>query len=123
MAAPVAYRLRASIRQCHVTRRYRVHLCAEHLHALHISVLTLHIGLPHEYLALHIHQCTHRRRSHTVLSCSRLCDDTCLTHLLRHQYLSDGVVDLMRTGVVEVLTLQVELTAVVLTHALGIVQR
>ena len=123
MAAPVADGLTAGIAQRHVTCAYGVHLCAQHLHALHVCVLTLHIGSSHEYLALHVHQCTDRRRCHTVLSSTRLRDDARLAHFLGKQNLSDGVVDLVGTCVVQVLTLQVELAAVLLTHALGIIER
>ena len=123
MTAPVADGLRASITQCHVTCTYGVHLSAQHLHALHVCVLTLHIRGTHKHFALHIHQRTHRCRSHTVLSGTRLGDDTRLTHLLRQQNLADGVVDLVGTRMVQVLTLQIQLTAVLLTHPLGIIQR
>ena len=58
-----------------------------------------------------------------MLSGTRLRDDARLTHLLGQQDLSDGVVDLVGTRVIQVLTLQVELAAVLLTHALGIVER
>ena len=57
-----------------------------------------------------------------MLTGSRLGDDTRLAHLLRQQDLSDGVVDFVGTRMVQVLALQVQLTTVLLTHALGIVQ-
>ena len=123
MAAPVADGLTAGIAQRHVSCAYGVYLCAQHLHALHVCVLTLHVGSSHEYLALHVHQRTDRCCCHTVLSSTRLRDDARLTHFLGQQNLSDGVVDLVGTRVVQVLTLQVELAAVLLTHALGKVER
>lgn len=58
-----------------------------------------------------------------MLSGTRLSDDTGLAHLARHENLSHGVVDLMGTRVVEVLTLEIELAAVFLTHAAGIIKR
>ena len=123
MTAPVAYSLTACVAQCHVACAYWVHLGSQHLHALHVGVLSLHIGSTHKHLALHVHQRTHRSCGHTVLSGTCLGYDASLTHLLGQQYLSDGVVDFVRTGVVQVLALQVELTAILLAHTLGIVQR
>ena len=123
MAAPVADGLRAGIAQRHITRTDGMHLGSQHLHTLHVRVLTLHIGGTHKHLALHVHQRTDRRCGHTVLSGASLCDDAGLAHLLGQQDLADGVVDLVGTRVVQVFTLQIELTAVVFTHALGIVER
>ena len=54
---------------------------------------------------------------------TRLSDDASLAHLLRHQNLTDGIVDLVRTGMVQVLTLQIQLASVLLAHALGIIER
>ena len=57
-----------------------------------------------------------------MLTGTCLCDDTGLAHLLGQQNLTDGVVDLVGTGVVQVLTFQIEFTTVLLTHSLGVVQ-
>ena len=57
-----------------------------------------------------------------MLTSTGLCDDTGLAHLLGQQDLSDGVVDFMGTGVVQVLTLQIQFAAILLTHPLGVVQ-
>ena len=123
MTAPVAYGFRTGIAQCHVTGADRMYFCAQHFHAFYVCVLTLHIGSPHKHLALHVHQCTHRRCGHAVLSGSRLCDDAGLTHFLCQQDLSDGIVDLMGTRMVQVFALQIHLTTVLLTHAFGIIER
>ena len=82
MAAPVADSLRAGIRECHVTCTNGMYLCTQHLHALHVSVLALHVGGSHEYLALHVHQRTYSCRCHTMLTCASLCDDARLAHFL-----------------------------------------
>ena len=100
-----------------------MHLGPQHLHAFHIRVLTFHIRSPHEHLALHVHQRTHRGRSHAVLSGACLGDDACLAHLLSQQYLSDGVVDFVGSRVVEVLALEIQLTAILLAHATCEIQR
>ena len=57
-----------------------------------------------------------------MLTCACLSDDARLSHLLRQQDLTHGVVDLVGTRMVQVFTLQVELTTVLLTHALSEIQ-
>ena len=122
MAAPVADRFRAGVGECHVSGGHRMHLCAEHLHALHVGMLSLHVGLTHEDLAVHAEECADRGCCHAVLTGAGLSDDAGLTHLTGEEYLSDGVVDLVCSRVVEVLTLEIEPAAIALTHALGVVE-
>ena len=119
MAAPVADGLGACVAERHIACGHGMHLGAKHPHALHIGVLPLHIGLPHEDLTLHVHQRAHGGGSHAMLSGSCLGDDARLAHLPCHENLSDGVVDLVRARVVEVLTLQIELAPVFLAHSPG----
>ena len=123
MAAPVTDCLGTSITQSHVTCANRIHLGAQHLHALHVGMLALHVGSTHEDFALHVHQCTNGSSGNTMLSGTCLGDDTSLAHLLRHQNLTDGIVNLVRTRMVEVLTLQIQLAAILLAHTLGIIKR
>ena len=96
-----------------------MHLGTQHLHTLHVGMLALHIGGTHEHLALHVHQGTDCGCGHTMLSGTCLSDNTRLSHLLGQQNLTDGIIDLVGTRVVQVLTLQIQLTAVLLAHALG----
>jgi hypothetical protein len=58
-----------------------------------------------------------------VLAGAGLGDDAALAHALGQQRLADGVVDLVRAGVVEVLALEVQAPAGDLAEALGEVQR
>ena len=53
-----------------------------------------------------------------MLSGTRLGDDAFLTHLLCQEYLTDGVVNFVSTGVVQIFALQIQLATVFLTHAL-----
>lgn len=119
MTAPVADSLTTGIAQCHVTSTHRMHLGTQHFHTLHVGMLALYIGGTHEHLTLHVHQGTDGCRGHAMLSGTCLSDNTRLSHLLGQQDLADGVVDLVGTRVVQVLTFQIQLTAVLLTHALG----
>ena len=100
-----------------------MHHGAQHAHPLHIGVLPLHIGSPHEYLALHVHEGAHRGGGHAVLSGARLSDDALLAHFSCQENLPDGVVYLVCPRMVQVLALQVEPAVVALTHALGQVER
>lgn len=122
MAAPVAYGLAAGVGEGHVAGAYRVYLGAQHLHALYVGVLTLDIGGTHEYLALHAHQGAYGGGGHAVLAGTGLGNDARLAHLLGQQNLTDGVVDFVCSGVVEVFTLQIQLATVLLAHAPGVIQ-
>ena len=123
VTAPVADGLRAGIAQSHIAGANRVHLGAQHLHTFYVGMLALHIGGTHEDFALHIHQGADGGSGNAMLSGTGFGDDTGLSHLLRHQNLSDGVIDFVCTGMVQVLTLQIELAAILLAHALGIIER
>ena len=123
MTAPVAYGLRAGIAQRHIACAHRVHLGSQHLHTLYVGMLAFHIGGTHEDLTLHVHQGAYRSGSHTVLSGSGFGNDAGLAHFLCHENLTDGVVDFVCTGMVQVLALQIELASVLLAHALGIIKR
>ena len=94
-----------------------MNLRSEHLHTLDIGVLSLDIGLSHEYLALHVHQCAHSSRGNAMLPCSRLGDDSCLAHLLCHEYLADGIVYLMCSGMIEILTFKIYPATILLAHS------
>ena len=122
MAAPVAYRLVGGVFEGPVACLHWSHLCTEHLHAFHVSVLSFHVECSLIHHTRHVHQRTHCGCRHAVLSGSGLCYDAFLSHFLCQQYLSDGVVYLVRSRVVEVFALEVEAAAVALAHPLGEVE-
>ena len=122
MTAPVAYGLVGGILQGPVACTDGAHLGSQHLHPLYVHMLALHVEGSLIDHAGHVHQGADRGCGHPMLACSRLGDDALLAHLLGQQYLSDGVVDLVGTRVVQVLTLQVEAAAILLAHAAGKVQ-
>ncbi len=94
-------------------------LHAEYVGALALDVFAAHID--------HAFQAVARAdggRGHAVLARAGLGDDARLAHAARQQRLADGVVHLVRAGVVEVLALEVDLRAAQLAaHALGVVDR
>ena len=57
-----------------------------------------------------------------MLTSSRLSNDALLAHLLRQENLSQSIVDFVCTRVVQILTLQVQLASIFLTHALGVIE-
>ena len=122
MAAPVSYGLVGGILERLVAALHGKYLGAQHAHAFHVDVLTLHIQCTHIHTAGHIHQCAHGGSGHSVLSGTGLGYDALLSHAPCKQYLPDGIVYLVGTGVVQILALEVEPAAVLLAHALGQVQ-
>src|SRR5574344_1158099 len=116
MATPVADSLVGGVFESPVARLHRSYLRSKHFHSFNVGVLALHVESTLIHHARHVHQCAHRSRSHTMLSSSRLGDDTFLSHFLGQQNLTDGVVDLVGTRMVEVLALQIELASIALAH-------
>ena len=94
----------------------------EHLHALDIDVLTLDIKCAHIDIALHTHECTGGSGGYTMLACTCLGDDAVLTHLLRQQDLPEGIIDLVRPRVIEVLALEVDLRTISLAESARVVE-
>ncbi len=85
-------------------------------------MLALHIGSTHIHTAGDIHQRADSSCSHTMLTGTRLSHYTGLSHLLGDENLTDGIIDLMSTCMVQVFTLQIKLTTILLAHSLGIVK-
>ena len=58
-----------------------------------------------------------------MLTCTRLSNDACLAHVACNENLSNGVVDFVSPCVVQVLTLQIDLAAIMLAQPFGEVER
>mmetsp|Transcript_5994 Transcript_5994/g.20667 ORF Transcript_5994/g.20667 Transcript_5994/m.20667 type:complete len:222 (+) Transcript_5994:781-1446(+) len=99
------------------------HLRPKQPHPEHVQRLPLHVLCSHVDDALETEPGAHRGSGHAVLAGSRLRDDPLLSELLAHQGLAQGVVDLVRPRVVQVLPLEVNLRSVVLRKALRVIQR
>ena len=84
-----------------------MNLCSQKLHLINIECLSLHILFSHEYFALHSHQSGNCCRCYSVLPCSCLGNDPRLTHLLCKQHLSQDIVNLMCSRVVQILPFQI----------------
>jgi hypothetical protein len=96
---------------------------AEQAHALDVGLLAAHVLGAHVDDALQIEQRAGGGGGHAVLARPRLGDDPPLAHALGEQGLTQRVVDLVRTSVVEVLALEIDLVARRLAEAGGTVQR
>ena len=100
------------------------HFGAEETHAGDVQRLPLHVDRAHVDDAFQAEARADRRRGHAVLAGAGLGDDALFAHALREQDLAEGVVDLVRAGVEQVLALQVNLRAAeLLGQALGEIER
>ena len=105
-ADPVAQGLVHGILERGAAGGHGHHFRAEKLHAADIWRLAADVLRAHENLACKPEARRHRGRGHAVLAGTGLGNDPALPHAAREQDLADGVVDLVRAGVGEVLALQ-----------------
>ena len=124
MADPVAQRLVHRVLQGRRARGDAAHLGAEQAHPEHVRLLPLDVAGAHVDDARQAEARGDRRGRDAVLAGAGLGDDAALAHPPREQDLADGVVDLVRAGVVELVALEVDLGAAELRgQALGEVER
>ena len=96
----------------------------EELHAIDVGRLALDVFRAHVDHALHAVAGSNRCRCHAVLSGTGFCDHARLAHAPGHHRLTDAVIHLVGTGVIEVFALQVDLRAAEqVGPALGMVNR
>ena len=104
------------------------YLCTKESHPEHIEGLPLHILGTHVHYALQSKAGTHSGCCHSMLTCACLCNDPFLAQPLRQQGLSNCIVDLVSSCVIQILPLQIDkgalsITFVMLRKALGEVER
>ena len=118
---PVAQGLVDGILEYPGPRGHLYDLGAQHPHPGHVQSLPLGIYLPHVYPALQAEEGADGGRGHPMLTGTGLGNDTFLPHTLDQQTLTQGVVDLVGSGMVQVLPLQEDpdLTADAITDQLG----
>ena len=120
---PLTHGFAHRILQSRGTRGHGNHLGAEQSHSIDVERLTLGILLAHENDALHAHQSSGSRGRDTVLTCTSLGNQADLAHLFGQQRLTENVVDFVRTRVIEILSLEINLrSAKILCHLLGIIE-
>ena len=108
---PIAQRLVHRVLQRASARRHRHHLGPEQLHAENVWSLSRHVGRAHEDDAGQTKARTNRRRRHAMLASTGFRDDPGFAHAHGEQYLADAIVDLVRAGMVEFVTLEPHLRA------------
>ena len=104
---PVADRGRGRLLQSPRAGVHGQHRRSQQLHSLQVRLLAAGVRDAHVDHALHVHQRAHGRGRHPVLAGAGLGDDPPLAHPPRQQHLAKRIVELVRPGVVEVLTLEV----------------
>ena len=82
-----------------------MNFCSEQLHAEYVELLSDDVFYAHINLALQPEEGTRGGRSHSMLTGAGLGNDAFLAHSDGEEGLADGVVDLVRAGVVEVFAL------------------
>ena len=101
----------------------RDHLCAQQSHLIDIERLAFCVLLTHKYHTFHPQKRGGGGGGHTVLPRARLGDQPGLPHSLGQKRLSQHIVDLVGSGVVQVLALEIDFGAPqVRRHAFGKVQ-
>ncbi len=110
-AHPVAHRFVGRVAQGPRAGRHRHDRRPQRPHVEDVELLTPDVFFTHVDRALDAKQGAGRRRGDAVLASPGLGDHAGLVHPLRQHHLADGVVDLVRTGVVQILALQVDLGA------------
>ena len=105
---PVAHRLVDGVFESLASRFDRDDGGPEQLHTRDVQRLPLGVFLPHVDDTFQSHQCRGCRRRDSVLPGTRLGDDSRLTHAGSQQRLSENVVDLVRSRVVEVFSFEVD---------------
>ncbi len=108
---PVAHRFVERVLERLGPTFHRHHRGTKELHPVDVRRLTLHVLGTHVDHALHTVAGGDGGARDPMLAGARLGDNPLLSHAAREQSLADGVVDLVCTGMVEVLALQVDLRA------------
>ena len=108
---PVAHGLVECVFERLAARFDRHHGGAQQFHAVDIGALALDVFAAHVDHTFQAITRADRGGGHAVLSGAGLGDDARLAHAFGQHGLADGVVDLVRTRVVEVFTLEVNLRA------------
>ncbi len=86
-----------------------MHFCPKQAHSIHVRLLPADIFLAHKDFAFHIEKGASGCRCHTMLTGAGFSDDFGFAHAPCKQCLTKNIVDLVRAGVVQLVTLEVKL--------------
>ena len=105
---PIAHRLVGRILEGAASRSDLSHLSTEQIHPIHIQRLSARILFAHVNDAFKAKKGANSCGRDTVLSCACFGDDTALAHAQGEQYLTERVIDLVRTCVIQILSLEID---------------
>ena len=108
---PIAHRLVQRVLERFRARFDGHDIGAQQLHAIDVLRLALDVLRAHVHDAFHAETRGDRGRGDAVHAGPGFRDHALLAHVAREQRLADGVVDLVRAGVVQVLALEIDLRA------------
>src|SRR5205085_466500 len=106
---PIAHRLVDRFLQGGLAGVDRDHFGAQKSHSSDIERLSLHIGGAHVDHALAAESGGHRRGSYAMLAGASLGNNATLPHPAREKNIVQGLVDLLPAGMLQILTLQINL--------------
>ena len=121
---PFSHSLVYCILKRHSSRSNGVYLRSEELHPVDVERLSFCVLFSHEYLALKAEQRCCCSRCYAVLSCACFCDNSRLAHLLCEEHLTEYVIYLVRSCMIQILALEIYLCAAeVLRHLFCVIKQ
>ena len=121
---PISERFIHGIFQGRCAACYRYNFGTQQFHAENVGGLTFDVGFAHIDDTRKIKQGADGRRGHTMLAGACFCNDPLFAHSTGKEDLSERIVNLVRSGVVELITLKVNPgSAQLSSKALGKIQR
>mmetsp|Transcript_18026 Transcript_18026/g.27360 ORF Transcript_18026/g.27360 Transcript_18026/m.27360 type:complete len:312 (+) Transcript_18026:240-1175(+) len=121
---PISHGLINSILEGTLTIFHRDYLSSESIHTEYVKLLTFAIHGSHVNSTVKTKLGTNGGSSHTVLSSTCLGNDTWLSNTLGKECLSNGIINLMSTGMSQILTLKPNLgTSAIIRQTLSKVKR
>ena len=113
---PIAHRFVEGVFEGLGSATDRMDFCTEELHSENVQLLPNDVFLAHVHLALQSKQGAGRSRCDAVLTRTGLGNDSLLAHSDGKQGLTDGVIDLVRAGVIKVFSLDRDMKASILAE-------
>ena len=122
--SPCTHGLIAGILQGASAAGYPGNRCPQQLHLEYIQRLSAHVLNPHEHLTFHTEKSRRCCGGNPMLPGTRLRNDFRFSHSFCQQCLPQHIIDLVRTGMIQILPLQIYLcTAQFLAHLPCIIQQ
>ncbi len=105
---PIANGLVGGIFQGSTSRFGRTYFGTQHFHSGYIGGLTGNVNFTHIHHTLNAHECTDSCGGHPMLTCTGLGNDSMFPQLFSHKNLPDGIVHLVRSGMAQIFSFEVD---------------